>query len=267
MDIESILSRAVDALSSLPSVSGIVLGGSRATGTASESADIDIGVYYEAFDAEGLNRAASRIDDEKRSGLIGPEGSWGNWVNCGGWLITEGIHTDIICRDINRVTSVIEECGRGSFTNNYQPGHPHSYVSAMYMGELAVSKVLYARDRAFLELKESAESYPDALSRSLIGFFMFEAEFSLNFAKKSKEDESYLSGHLYRSASSLNQVIFALNQEYCINEKKAAKRIDGFKKRPENYSKRLNSVFASGSSAEKCRVLESLIDDVKKIAV
>ena len=55
----------------------------------------------------------------------------------------------------------------------------------------------------------------------LIRWYMFEASFSLMFAKSSidKDDISYVCGHCFRSISSLNQVLFALNNEYCINEK------------------------------------------------
>ncbi len=43
-----------------------------------------------------------------------------------------------------------------------------------------------------------------------------------------KDDIYYVCGHCFRSISCLNQVLFALNEEYCINEKKAVKMIDGF---------------------------------------
>ena len=36
-----------------------------------------------------------------------------------------------------------------------------------------------------------------------------------------KDDLYYVCGHCFRSISSLNQVLFAINREYCINEKKA----------------------------------------------
>lgn len=51
---------------------------------------------------------------------------------------------------------------------------------------------------------------------------MFEAGFSLMFAENNidKDDVSYVCGHCFRSISSLNQVLFAVNKEYCINEKR-----------------------------------------------
>ena len=48
----------------------------------------------------------------------------------------------------------------------------------MYRGELAISKIQYAKNERLCELKNQAEIYPGALKKNLINFFIFEAEFS-----------------------------------------------------------------------------------------
>lgn len=75
--------------------------------------------------------------------------------------------------------------------------------------------------------------YLKSLKDAIIGYFMFEAPFSLMFAKDNvdKDDISYVAGHVFRTISCLNQVLFALNEEYCINEKKAVRMIEGFRKK------------------------------------
>lgn len=92
----------------------------------------------------------------------------------------------------------------------------------MYRGELAISKIQYAKNESFYEFKKQAERYPTALQKGLTAFFMFEAGFSLMFAENNidKDDVFYVCGHCFRSISSLNQVLFAINKEYCINEKR-----------------------------------------------
>ena len=45
--IEHILNQITDELSVCPFINGIVLGGSRATGMATDKSDIDIGIYYD----------------------------------------------------------------------------------------------------------------------------------------------------------------------------------------------------------------------------
>ena len=54
----------------------------------------------------------------------------------------------MILRDIKRVEQIIKDTEQGIVTANYQTGHPHGYISAMYRGELAISKIQYANSRS-----------------------------------------------------------------------------------------------------------------------
>lgn len=247
MRMESSISKIVKELCTCSFIKGIVLGGSRATGTADDGSDIDIGIYYEKekLSHSLLNAAAERLDDEHRENLICREGEWGKWVNCGGWLVVDGCHVDLILRDIDRVRNIVERTEEGDFSANYQTGHPHAYLDVMYRGELASCKILYSDDNDFMELKRRAEKYPAALKASLLHFFVFESDFSCMLAEKSiyHKDSYYLAGHVFRAVSALNQVIFALNEQWCLNEKKAIFRIDSFECAPADYSERVNHIF------------------------
>ena len=161
------------------------------------------------------------MDDEKRDGLICPEGGWGNWVNCGGWLTIDGRHVDIILRDFARVRAVVEASDRGEFSCHYQPGHPHAYVDVMYRGELASCKVLFAADEEFSALKRRAEVYPKPLKKAILDYFGFEMGFSCSFAENYAHigDPCYIAGHVFRSLSAMHQAIFALNEKWLLNEK------------------------------------------------
>ena len=44
---------------------------------------------------------------------------------------------------------IIKDTEQGIVTANYQTGHPHGYISAMYRGELAISKIQYAKNETF----------------------------------------------------------------------------------------------------------------------
>ena len=272
--VDNIIQLVTEKLSSLPCIEGIVLGGSRARCTHTEDSDIDIGIYYnsESFDLPAINQLATVLDDEHRSNLVVPPGAWGDWVNGGGWLVINGHHVDFILRDKKRVEQIIKDTEQGIVTANYQTGHPHGYISAMYRGELAISKVQYANDVNFYDLKKQAECYPTALQKGLTNFFMFEAGFSLMFAEKNieKDDVSYVSGHCFRSISSLNQVLFAVNREYCINEKKAVKMIKDFKIKPSDYKKRVDKVISLISTDVDCtrkgiEILQRLVNEVENL--
>ncbi|HHW01005.1 MAG TPA: nucleotidyltransferase domain-containing protein [Clostridiaceae bacterium] len=269
--VEGIIKSVADKLSSLTFIEGIVLGGSRARGTHTEDSDIDIGIYYnsESLDLNAINQIAAELDDEHRSGLVVPPGAWGDWVNAGGWLIINGYHVDLILRDIKRVEQIIKDTERGIVSTNYQTGHPHGYISAMYRGELAISKVLYSKDSTFIELKKRAEIYPAALKKNMINFFMFEAGFSLMFVKANigADDKYYIAGHVFRVVSCLNQVLFACNNAYCINEKKTVRLIETFEHKPGNYVQKVNRIFEvlGCSLAECCEMTEKLYNEVKQI--
>lgn len=258
--VEKVLEKVVAACHNCSFIQAIVLGGSRATGTATEQSDIDIGIYYDSgkVDYEELNAIAKQLDDAHREHLICKEGEWGNWVNCGGWLVINGYHVDMIMRDWTRVKDILQATDEGVCSCHYQTGHPHAYIDVMYRGGLASCKVLYAKGNEFLEKKQQAEVYPPSLKKSLMEFFLFEADFSCMLAEKSAEsnDTYYLAGHLFRAVSALNQVLFAFNEQWLLNEKKAVFRVETFLLKPHNYHERVDRIFGLVKTAPSLSVQE-----------
>lgn len=277
MTVETLISFITSRFEGVPGIRGIVLGGSRARGNAHEGSDIDIGIYYDesdGFHIDQLSEIAAGLDDEGREGLISPVGGWGPWVNAGGWLTVQGRHVDLILRDIHRVSQVIEECLAGQVSTNYHAGHPHAFSSVIYMGEVAICKPLYDPKGDIERLKARTAPYPARLQNALISYFRFEASFSAAHAASQcdKNDLSYVAGCCFRSVACLNQVLFALSGEYCINEKKAAAMIDSFTVKPANYKQRVDRIFTLLSTeaaqtregvdllAELVRETEELLD-------
>lgn len=269
--IEGILHTIVESLAGISGLEAIVLGGSRARGTQSADSDIDIGLYYNAgtIDFSLLEMKIKQLDQDHRDPLLAMPGEWGNWVNGGCWLKMADMPVDFILRDVARVQKAVAECREGIVTSHYQTGHPHAYFNAMYMGELAVSQLLWSRSKELVDLKETAEHYPPRLKEALIQLFSFEAGFSQMLAAKnsSRDDTYYVFAHLVRSVSALNQVLFAVNEQYCINEKKAVKMIETFPLRPDSYKVRVDEVYsmAGNDSAAACDQLQALINEVNQL--
>lgn len=245
-DAERVAGIMADALQNVAGVEAVVLGGSRATGADRIGSDLDVGVYYRqgALDWDALNEAVRTLDDDHRENLVCREGGWGPWVNCGGWLSVDGLSVDLILRDVARVRRVLDETDRGEVSANYQTGHPHAYVSAMYRGELASCRTLWAKDE-LAGMKARAESYPEPLRRTMLNNFGFEMDFSALLARKALPggDAGYAAGHLFRSVSCMHQALFALNRAWCLNEKHAADRIGGMALCPEGYVRRVSEIF------------------------
>ena len=276
MEIQPILDKVTTALSGASGVVSVVLGGSRARGTNRPDADIDIGIYYDltqGFSTEKIGEIASKLDDTRRKDIITPLGAWGEWINGGGWLMMDGWHVDFIFRDIHRVEQVIQDCLAGKISAHYHTGHPHAYINGMYLGEVAICKILTDQNGRLKALKERTTPYSPKMKKSLVNYFMFEAGFSLLFAEDNadKDDLYYVAGHLFRVVSCLNQVLFALNEEYCLNEKKAVKMITNFPQAPLDYKKRVDEIFSllsvnPSNTIKACGKLKQLIEEVKAIA-
>lgn len=249
MDVQHIISKVMDRLKQVDGVLALVLGGSRARGTENPHSDIDIGIYYRSgsgLDIPQLRGAASMLDDDNRDNLMTEIGGWGPWINGGGWLKVNQIPVDFLYRDLDQVSKVMDQCLMGDITIDYQPGHPHGFINAMYFAEIALCKVLWDPSGLVGEMKSRTHPYPHVLQKAIIQKFLWEARFSLEIGKKGiyKKDVSYIAGCWFRSVSCLNQVVFALNETYWMNEKGASAIANSFAKVPSQYANRINSILS-----------------------
>src|SRR5699024_4645697 len=266
--VDHTIQKIVEEIRGLPGVVGVVLGGSRAKGNHRPDSDIDIGIYYDetqGFNTDNIEKAALKINDEKKDDLITSLGDWGEWINGGGWLLVNGYHVDLIFRDIKKVNEVIKDCLSGKVTIHYQTGHPHGFLNVMYMVKLNICKILADPQNILIELKNKTFPYPPKVKQSITQFFAFEASFSFMFIEDNinKNDISYIMGHLFRCISCLNQVIFAKNEIYCINEKKSVAMINEFPIKPKNYKNRIDNIVSS-LSMDEYKTKQS-IEELRKI--
>ena len=264
----------VSRLQSIQGIAAIALGGSRARGNYTKKSDVDLGIYYNPenpIDLIALNRLASELDDDHRPNLITPIGEWGKWINGGGWLKVEGVPVDFLYRDVAQVEHVIDDCCAGKLTIDYQPGHPHGFVSSIYLGEVAIGLPLYDPDEVFAALKAKTNPYPTKLKQATIDQFAWEISFSTFIAKKAiaRGDVAYASGCCFRSVACMNQVLFALNEEDLLNEKGAVAIANKFAICPLNYRSRVESAFTllavdSEAIAEAIAILEQIESDLSQ---
>lgn len=247
-NLDDLLRQIAARLVAVEGVTAVVLGGSRATGRAHAGSDVDLGLYYDSQrppSLAALNQLASELDDRHLAGLVTGFGEWGPWVNGGGWLEIGGYQVDWLYRDLRRVAAVIEACKLGQVTCDYQVGHPHGFPSHVYMGELHHARLLADPTGALAALQEQA-AYPVALCQTLVQRFLFEAQFSLDIARKGavRDDVAYVSGCLFRSVACLVQVLFAHNRRFVLNEKGALAGVDALPERPAQFGKTVRGIFA-----------------------
>ncbi len=120
------------------------------------------------------------------------------------------------------------------------------------MGEVFHGAPLVDRDGALAALKQRAAIYPPALRRAIMQS-VWEAGFSLEVAAKSiaRNDVFHVAGCFFRAAACMVQALFARNERYFVNEKRALDAIEGFAARPEGFTATVREVLAApGSSPE-----------------
>lgn len=266
---EALLGTLVAALAPVRGIAAIALGGSRARGTATPSSDYDLGLYYrgdQPIDVAALGRVVVALDDRGAAASVTPIGGWGSWIDGGGWLVVQGIHVDLLYRNLDRVTAAIDDAHAGTVESHYQPGHPHAFLPTIYMGEVACARILHDPVCDLARLKARTAPYPVALATALRTRFEWEATFAPENARKSLEraDVSYLAGCVFRSVACLCQVLFALNGVYLVNEKGAVAAVDSFPRRPTDFARRVADLYAHlgrGAHAAALDQLDGLISE------
>ncbi len=249
---EVLIGRRVRAFGGVPGIRAIVLGGSRARGEASAQSDYDIGLYYEPdapIDVGRLAKAAVLLPGAASSSVTAI-GEWGPWINGGAWLTVDGRRVDLLYRDLGKVRAVIEACRAGRIERVYQPGHPHAFVSSIYMGELALCRVLWDPDAVLGPLKRQCDPYPPALAAALIRTFFWEARFALENAQhgRGREDAVYVAGCAFRSVTCLCQSLFAHNGAWLLNEKGAVAGVERLAIKPADFAPRVQQAVSEGAA-------------------
>jgi predicted nucleotidyltransferase len=259
----------------VPGVRAVVLGGSHARGDAGPESDVDLGLYCDPArppSRDALNALARELDDRHPADAVTAFGEWGPWIDGGAWLTIEGHRVDWLFKDLARIRRVVAECRAGRPEVAYQLGHPHAFVSAIYLGEIHSCVPLADPDDLLAELKSLVRPYPPLLRAALVQRFLFEADFSLDAAAKgaARGDVVYVAGCVYRTVAALVQVLYAVNGRYCTNEKGALRALAGFVCVPAGFVDTAMRVLAAPGAAatalgESVRTTRGLVDAVRDV--
>src|SRR5271168_152725 len=249
-EIDQILTQVAARVLKIEDVRAIVLGGSRARGTADERLDIDLGIYYDGahpFSTVALGAAAQELDDRHSDGLLTSFGDWGPGVNGGGWLEIRGHHVDFLYREIGAVREGIEDCIAGRPRNVYQLGHPLGFHMQIYAGEVHVCRPLFTASGTIAELKSMVREYPEKFRTAAVTKHLFDAEFEISICAKPVEraDVMYVAGCLFRAAGFMTFVLYALNRRFFLNEKGASAESRQFAIKPPRFHATVASVLGN----------------------
>src|SRR5580704_1303715 len=275
-EIEQILTQVVNRVSKIEGVQAIVLGGSRARGTADERSDIDLGIYYESahpFSTTALGAAATELDDRHSDNLVTSFGNWGPGVNGGGWLQIRGHHVDFLYREVGAVREAIEDCIAGRPRSIYQLGHPLGFHIQIYAGEVHVCRLLFDPANAICGLKSLIREYPEKFRTAVVTKHLFDAEFEISIAAKpaERDDVMYVAGCLFRAAGFMTLVLYALNRKFYLNEKGVFIESRGFSIKPPHFHDTVASVLGNvGTTPEQMSTsivsFQNLAEELRQLA-
>jgi hypothetical protein len=254
MQYERLLQIIVEQLRPVRGLRAIVLGGSYASGAQRPDSDIDIGLYYEdhePLDVSAIRSIAAGLNDTPDP-TVSELGGWGTWVNGGAWLTVEGQRVDFLYRNIDFVSSTIDECQAGIIRSDFWQQPAYGFHNFMYCTEISICKPLLDLDHVIERLKAKIAVYIPKLQRAIIDHFLWSAKFTIeNTYKPAARGEIYLvTGALTRIIHCLVQVLYAINLTYYLSEKKLEADLAAFRVLPKHFLVRVNTLLsATGSTS------------------
>jgi predicted nucleotidyltransferase len=260
-DKQKLLDDIIADLKLIEGVKAIVLGGSYAAGTATESSDLDIGIYYseqQPFDIEKVKIIAKKYADNEQP-TVTDFYEWGPWVNGGAWINTAKSEVDFLYKNIEHITKTIENAKNGIWESNFEQQPPYGFSSIIFLSETQNSFPLYDPENVVKKLKENVKQYPQKLKQSVIQQSLWSAEFTLWQADKyaAQNDTFNTVGCLTRATKSILTALFAINEIYPMGDKRAVSILEQAKIKPESLTSKIDKIL--------CCSKDTLIDNVLRL--
>lgn len=246
-----------ERLTAVSGVVGVALGGSRARGTHRPDSDTDLGLYYRGeLDVAALRALAAEVADEPVD-LTAP-GSWGPWVNGGGWLTIQGRRVDWIYRDLDRVHQIWDDCQHGHYQLGFQVGHPLGFYSHTYAGEVALCRILIDPSRELTDLRAQTQHYPTPLASALVAG-LWEADFTAGLAGygAASPDPTYTAGCLFRTVGVICHALHGHARRWLINEKGMVAAASALPGAPPDFASRVGTLLGE-VGADSQRITETV---------
>lgn len=193
-------------LARIEGVCAVTIGGSRATDSADESSDWDVGVYYRGR----IDLAPLRLHGE-----VHPPGSWGRIMNGGAWLRLDGAKVDVLLRDLDVALHWAGRAELGVYENDALLGYLAGVPTYSLMAELAVNRTVSGS-------LPVVEEYPAALARAGARRWALDADFSLSHARM-RADRGDAVGTVGQAAKAVIETAHAVacrRRLWVLNEKR-----------------------------------------------
>ncbi|MBZ4189229.1 nucleotidyltransferase domain-containing protein [Niabella beijingensis] len=267
---QELLVTVTTALADVKGVAAIVLGGSYAQGTATDTSDMDIGIYYtpaDPFDTRDIREIARDFATEAPT--VTGFYEWGPWVNGGAWIHTRAGKVDFLYRNIEQVTRTIGKAQNGEWEHHFEQQPPYGFSSVIYLAETKYCIPLLDPSGIIRRLKKAVAVYPFKLKETVIGQSLWSAAFTLwnadHFARSG--DVYNTAGCLTRAVKNIVDALFALNEQYPMGDKRAVAQLEKMPLTPANLKEKIEQVLGGKNSPGKnVALLDALHKEVTALA-
>lgn len=246
---QQLLDKIVTDLKKIDNIKAIVLGGSYATGNATNASDLDIGVYY--FDHEPFAIEDVKLIAQKYAVTGSPTVTgfyeWGPWVNGGAWIKTDHGKVDLLYKNIQQVRSTVEKAKNGVWENDFEQQPPYGFSSVIFLGEIKNCIALYDPDRIIQALKSDIINYPEKLKQTVVQQSLWSAEFTIWHADyfAERQDVYNTMGCLTRAVKNIVTALFSLNELYPMGDKRAIETIEQSSIKPAQLKEKIDTVLCA----------------------
>jgi len=268
---QKLLADITSDLAKISEVVAVVLGGSYAAGTATDTSDLDIGIYYAAeqpFHIDDIRAVALKYaaSDPTVTGFY----EWGPWVNGGAWITTPHGKVDFLYRNLEQVSNTIEKAKNGEWENHFEQQPPYGFSSVIYLAETEICIPLYDPHKTIEKLKHGVLEYPPKLREAIIKQSLWSAEFTIIHAESflEKKDVYNTIGCFTRAVKSIVTALFAINMYYPIGDKRAIERLEKAAKKPANLKQRIEMILCADKETISMNIehLKALHQEAVKLA-
>jgi len=266
-DKARLLEEIVAALTGVPKLETVALGGSHARGTHTPRSDLDIGLHYREADPFAI---ADIRDIAERFSVGGPPTvtefyGWGPFVNGGAWIVNPVCKVDFLYRNLDQLDGTIAAARRGEWQHSFDQHPPFGFRSVTMLGEIHCARPVFDPKNVLGPLKDAVAIFPSALKTRIIQDTLGCAEFAFVHAREFAKsgDIPNTVACMTRIYHYLIQALFALNEVYFMNDKRVMAEIETFAQKPAGFAEWVSAILASaGATTEALLAALNILDSV-----
>lgn len=269
--IQDKIDRIVDILKeTINGECALALAGAHAKGMADMNSDIDIFLFTDNPKSfQERYRIIKEFSDAGTTPWVSEtfDYPWGGSMD----FSFEGTPVEVVIRLIPQMEKRVNECLNGQFEIIPQTWTSNGYYTFTYLCELSFIKPIWDPNGLIKNYQSKIKPYPQKLKMNIIDCFFSRANTWINnfhyHSAIRRQDILFTSPIVLHTVLDMIQVIFALNEEYFIGDKKLEAALSKLPYCPKELLENLEFLLSTSHNTEKLQkqynILCSINNDIK----